>query len=133
MARKTKTFSGDFDYVLDLDNNREDVDPFWVKLQPLTGRELEQYERQTAQFTRGAQNFMAKLQKVRDDMISARVLEVHGYEIQISPEEILVPRTGRELVEMIKKAPANEIDLVLGEVETALRDHSKLEAGLRKK
>jgi hypothetical protein len=132
MARGVKTLSGLFDYVLDIEDNRSDPEPFYVVLEPLDGRELEQYERMTATFSRGNPNLALQIQKVRDEMIAKHVKEVHNYSIQVG-DEVLVPRTGAELVQMIKRAPAGELDLVFGDIEEALKKHSKLEAGLRKK
>ena len=134
MARGVKTLSGLFEYVLDIEDNRSDPDPMWVLLEPLDGRELEHYERMTASFSRGAPNLALQIQKVRDDMLAKHVKEVHGYTITVSDtEETLCPTTGAELVQMIKRAPAGELDLVLGDIDEALKKHSKLEAGLRKK
>lgn len=135
MARKTQVLTGIFEFVVDIDNNRDDPDPFYVELEPMTARELEAYERQVAAFDRGrAQNTVKKIQDIRDEMLSKKIKGVYNYTLAIpSKGQELTPISGPELVKVLKEAPPVEQDTILGSIEQALCNHSKLEEGLRKK
>lgn len=115
--------------------NRSDEDPFKVLMTPLDAMALEQYESQASKFSRAESkelNFYDRNTDKRDRMIAEHVSKVVGYEIAGEGDATHVPKTGAELVSMLREyADGVEFMAVLSDIEEALVDHSVLRKGLR--
>ena len=113
-------------------SNREDKDPFQVKIRPLNAVEMETLKgKGMIRLSRLADkatddDFYAYAQNVRDNIIGAAVLEVKN--LEIGDEH---PTDGESLVKAVKMGPPGTIDLVLDNIIAALQDHSQLSEELQ--
>ena len=81
--------------------------------------------------TRGNINVVTRAQKHRDKIVLERVKTVRGYIIKSPKGDVLAePKDAKELLAALKIAGGAETDLILDELVEALKDHSKLDAGL---
>ena len=132
MARVIKRREDTFWYVPDIDDNREDSEPFMVLLTPLSGADMRRLESANmGKITkRGEINFMKRAQSIQERIISDRVLEVKNYAISDETDgSVIEPKNGAELIKAIMAAGASEID-ILDDVIEALKDSSKLDEGM---
>lgn len=140
MARNVSLFTGNTDlvtYIPDVDNNRDDPDPFYVKIAPMTAAEFNQIMSiSTARTKKGDKNSVVsfienKLWATKQQVISKRVIEVGNYTVHTREGTILEPKNGEALVDAVLCADASEL-VILDDIFNAITDHSKLSEGLRK-
>ena len=136
MARIAKRKEDAVWYIPDIDENRDDVDPFMVLLSPLSAadmRKLEQLglgkvtKKGTAEI-----NFMERAQQLQERIIKERVLDVKNYSVMLQStegkEEVFTPTNGKELLKAIMQAGASEA-VILDDIVEALKDSSMLDEG----
>tara|TARA_A100001391_G_scaffold199581_2_gene182802 strand:+ start:375 stop:797 length:423 start_codon:yes stop_codon:yes gene_type:complete len=136
MARIAKRKEDAVWYIPDIDENRDDVDPFMVLLSPLSAadmRKLEQFglgkvtKKGTAEI-----NFMERAQQLQERIIKERVLDVKNYSVMLQSaegkEEVFTPTNGKELLKAIMQAGASEA-IILDDIVEALKDTSMLDEG----
>jgi hypothetical protein len=135
MARRVSFDDAATWYVPDIDDNREDDDPFRVLLQPMSGAELAAYERSLVPARSRARgktddgSVVARIDLLTEAIFRARVVEVLGYSVTIEKTgEVLTPKNGAELVEAVKRGPATERPILL-DILAALRERSVLSEG----
>ena len=129
MARVIKRREDAFWYVPDIDDNREDPEPFMVLMSPLSGANMRKLESSNmGKITkRGEINFMKRAQDIQERIITERVVEVKNYAVSNEDTgEVLEPKNGAELVKAIMVAGAGEVD-ILDDIIEALKDSSKLD------
>lgn len=137
MARVAKRKEDAVWYVPDIDDNREDSEPFMVLLSPLSAADMRKLEQSgLGKVTRKGGtdiNFMERAQQLQERIIRDRVLEVKNYSVLLSDndgkEELFTPTNGKELIKAIMSAGASEV-AILDDVVEALKDSSTLEEGV---
>lgn len=129
MARVSKFSNEAKWYAPDIDDNRNDPDPFKVKIEPMTAREFNALQREAfgGGMTKGS-NFLEKAESIKESVIKKRVVDVYGYSVE-TPTGRLTPRNGAELYSAVLQAGANEL-VILDDVFAAIQSASHLEAGL---
>jgi len=129
MARVAKLETEARWYAPSIDNNRDDPDPFKVKLAPLTAREWAALQREafSGNITQGA-SILEKAESMKERAIKRCVLDVYGYSVQ-GRDGVITPRNGEELIDAVYRGPAGEAE-VLDDIFLALQNASTLEAGL---
>ena len=136
MARVAKRKEDAVWYIPDIDDNREDAEPFMVLLSPLSAadmRKLEQFG--LGKFTKKGTteiNFMERAQQLQERIIKERVLEVKNYAVMLESaegkEEVFTPTNGKELLKAIMQAGASEA-IILDDIVEAMKDGSMLDEG----
>ena len=122
-------------YVPDIDENRDDPDPFWVEIEPMDGVELRRVQRSKAGEIKKKvtlDRLMAKDEAIREDIIRSRVVAVHGYAIRDARSgDIVEPRNGKELVAAItaEGTPPAEY-AIIDDIYQAILSESQLTEGL---
>ena len=137
MARVAKRKEDAVWYVPDIDDNREDSEPFMVLLSPLSAADMRKLEQSgLGKVTRKGSadiNFMERAQQLQERIIRDRVLEVKNYSVLLSnddgKEELFTPSNGKELVKAIMSAGASEV-VIFDDIVEALKDSSTLEEGI---
>jgi len=129
MARVAKLETEARWYAPSIDNNREDPDPFKVKLAPLTAREWAALQREafSGNITKNGK-LLQGAESMQERVIKRCVLDVYGYGIQCR-DGLITPRNGEELIDAVYRGPAGEAE-VLDDIFLALQNASALEAGL---
>lgn len=122
-------------YAPDIDDNREQEDPFCVLIEPMSVREFRAIEAET---TRMIMNEARRKNGIRQDrdfgtdtmrkLITDRVKEVRGYVVQ-GARGTLEPKNGADLFDAILEGPATEY-AILDDIAEALKNISKAEEGL---
>ena len=120
-------------YVPDVEDNRDDPEPFMVLLSPLSGTEMRKLEQSMlGKITRnrGEVNFLKRAQDVQEKIIKTRVLEVKNYGVRDAvTSDVFTPKDGAELLKAVLKSGASESEIIDDIIE-ALKDMSRLEEGL---
>ena len=120
-------------YVPNVEDNREDPEPFMVLLSPLSGTEMRKLEQSMlGKITRnrGEVNFLKRAQDVQERIIKTRVLEVKNYGVQdANTGKVFMPKDGAELLQAVLMSGASESE-VIDDIIEALKDMSRLEEGL---
>jgi|TARA_A100001391_G_scaffold70347_2_gene44934 hypothetical protein len=137
MARVAKRKEDAVWYIPDIDDNREDSEPFMVLLSPLSAADMRKLEQSgLGKVTRKGSadiNFMERAQQLQERIIRDRVLEVKNYSVLLSndegKEELFTPSNGKELVKAIMSAGASEV-VIFDDIVEALKDSSTLEEGI---
>jgi hypothetical protein len=137
MARVAKRKEDAVWYIPDIDDNREDSEPFMVLLSPLSAADMRKLEQSgLGKVTRKGStdiNFMERAQQLQERIIRDRVLEVKNYSVLLSndegKEELFTPSNGKELVKAIMSAGASEV-VIFDDIVEALKDTSTLEEGI---
>ena len=139
MAREVKNTVGNnepFPYVPDVDDNRDDPDPFVVWITCASHAEIAaQDESQLMQSMRakgdkGAMRALKSLTGRRDKLLAARVTKVQGYATTGLAGVRRVPEDGDSLIEALDAGSANEAEAVKADIEAAILDASKASEGL---
>lgn len=129
MARVSKFSNEAKWYAPDIDDNRQDPDPFKVKIEPMTAREFNALQREAfGQGITKAGNFLEKAEGIKESVIKKRVVDVYGYSVE-TPAGVVVPHNGAELYSAVLQAGANEL-VILDDIFAAIQSASVLEAGL---
>jgi hypothetical protein len=134
MARLIKRIEDATWYAPDIDDNREDSEPFMVLLSPLSGaemRKLEQAGMGNLTKNRGQVNFYKRIQAIQERILKERVVEVKNYAVQDPEGNVFAPKNGEELLQAVLAVGAAEAE-VIDDIVEALKDASKLEEGLIK-
>jgi len=134
MARVIKHIEEATWYAPDVDDNRDDSEPFMVLLTPLSGaqmRKLEQTGMQSLTKGRGQVNFYKRVQDIQEKIIKDRVTEVKNYTVMKPDKTVFAPKDGKELLEAILLVGASEAE-VIDDIVEALKDASKLSEGIIK-
>lgn len=133
MAREGKKAITDVvEYVPEIDNNRDDPDPFVVDIRPMLGEDLRELERSMGDFTGAKVNFTERAQKKAKEMFGKYVPGVRGYAIahRLSGEMIR-PRTGAGLYQVLTEHGDEHEQTIISDILEAVKNQSKLRAGLR--
>lgn len=132
-------------YVPDLEGNRQDPDPFWVRLRPLTANESMRIH--SAQAMRGlrvrfdadgkvetggeAHDVWLASEAAKAQVIRTAVLEVGGYRGRHGETgEVIEPKTGAELMDFIEQHAWESEAAVVEDLYRAVTDRSHLERAL---
>jgi hypothetical protein len=132
-------------YVPDVDGNRQDPDPFWVRLRPLTANESMRIH--SAQAMRGlrvrfdaegkvetggeAHDVWLASEAAKAQVIRTAVLEVGGYSGRHGETgEVIQPKTGAELMDFIERHAWQSEAAVIEDLYRAVTDRTHLEASL---
>lgn len=124
-------------YVPEVDDNREDENPFRVFILPMLGRDLKKLEHQNIQRLNPKKNKDAlgawdqRQWEIKKRVLVERVLEVEGYAVRRPTGEVFRPRNGKELWEAVLMTGSSEL-AVIEDIFEAIQDMSKLEEGLKK-
>lgn len=121
-------------YIPDIDDNRQDPEPFMVLLGPLSGKDMQKLERATlgVSITRNQQaNFLERAHTLIARLIATCVQDVKNYSVSDKDGNVFEPKTGEELMQAILTAGASELP-ILDDIVEALKDRSRLEEGLAK-
>ena len=104
----------------------DDPNPFAVLISSLSAQELRKMERANGSVTKGdGFNFAARGQAMNDQAIKEHVHGVRGFDLAGK-----VPETGADLLEALKKVPAEASKLILSDILDAIMDASVLKAHL---
>lgn len=132
-------------YVPDVDGNRQDPDPFWVRLRPLTANESMRIH--SAQAMRGlrvrfdaegkvetggeAHDVWLASEAAKAQVIRTAILEVGGYSGRHGETgEVIQPKTGAELMDFIERHAWQSEAAVIEDLYRAVTDRTHLEASL---
>lgn len=132
-------------YVPDVEGNRQDADPFWVRLRPLTANESMRIH--SAQAMRGlrvrvdaegkvetggeAHDMWLASEASKAQVIRTAVLEVGGYSGRhVETGEVIEPKTGAELMDFIERHAWQSEAAVVEDLYRAVTDRTHLEAAL---
>ena len=126
-------------YTPDIDDNREDPEPFEVLISPLSGKEMRQL-RSTLRLhstSLESEDIMQAAERREEELkslvVSKHVHNVRGYEAQhIVTGEVIEPKNGEELVSVILESHPDEL-LVLMDVYEAIYKSSTLSDDAKKK
>jgi hypothetical protein len=132
MARKVQGATAErVWYVPDVGDNREDPDPFMVLISAMSAADVQAMELGLTSMRGGPKTDpMARAHQAVKDSFARHVHEVKGYEIVNLRGEAVRPSTGAELyAAILDHGPASE-NAVLDDVYAAVRDMSRLRAGL---
>lgn len=135
MARKIKAASRTpVQYVVDIDDNRDDPEPFWVEFIPLSGAEMRDVERDIGKLSKFKKNkepnFMAESQEKVEKLITEKVTRVGNYDITDADGKVITATDGASMIRVAMIAGATERDRVLNNVFYAMQDTATLEEGL---
>lgn len=131
MGRTFKPITeSEVEYAPDIADNRDDPEPFIVRLLPMTAAEVKDLERSMGDFTAAKMNVLDRATKHIRDVFKKRVVGVSRYSIMSRKGEVVEPKTGIELYEAIIEHGDAKEATVIDDIYEALRDHSKLRAGL---
>jgi uncharacterized protein (DUF342 family) len=119
-------------YVPAFRGNRQDKEPFYVEVMPMTAAEMAAKKQRDLG---GHKNQGANVQKTartfRDSIIEARCPVVVGVEgVDVDGKPIAVS-TGKDLVALIGRAADASMDDLAEEIYAAITDHSLLAEGRR--
>jgi len=134
MARVVKRIDEETWYVPDIEDNRNDPEPFAVLISPLSGsemRKLEQAGMQSLTKSRGQVNVYKRIQDIQERIIRDRVLEVKNYSVAKKDGTIFEPTNGKELLDAVLLSGAAEAE-VIDDIVEAMKDASRLEEGILK-
>lgn len=133
MPRLVETTEDAVWYVPDIDENRDDPEPFRVFLRTLTGADFNKLRSKAmGRVTSGrASVWMKRNQRLIRRIVAEYVLRVEGYALGRPDGTRAEPTNGRELVKEItdKRTPASEWT-VLDDIAQALQKQSALRDGL---
>jgi hypothetical protein len=132
MARQAKAALIDVvEYVPNIENNRQDPDPFVVGLEPMTGDELKAFERVMGEMSGGKINFTERAQKLVENIFAKRVKWAKNYSIPHKrTKERLEPKNGAGLYRAIVEN-GDELECsIIDDIVEALKNHSHLRTGL---
>lgn len=133
MARVAKHREDATWYVPDIDDNRDDPEPFMVLISPLSGADMRKLEQTgLGKLTKKGTadiNFMLRAQQLQERIIKERVNDVKNYAVMIEgTDQVLEPKNGAELIKAVMSAGASEAGIIDDIVE-ALKDSSTLSEG----
>lgn len=114
-------------YAPDIDDNREKPESLQMRalIVPMSGHEMQRLEEQGIKFTRGKLNIGARINRVRQAILTRCVQKIVN--LKIENEQI---ETGAALVSYSGYGP---VDMLILDIFEAIKDHSILEEGLSKK
>lgn len=126
-------------YVPDIDDNKQDPDPFQVLISPLSGKDLRQLRSSLKLKATSLENddLMQAAERREEELkgliVAQHVHEVKGYIAQnVSTGAITEPSSGSELVECILSSHPEEL-AVLADIYEAILKSSKLSEDVKKK
>lgn len=133
MARVAKHNEDASWYIPDIDDNREDPDPFMVLISPLSGKDMRKLEQTgLGKLTKKGTvdiNFMERAQRLQERIIKERVLEVKNYAVMLEgSDKVIEPKNGEQLIVAIMNAGASEAGII-DDIVDALKDSSTLSEG----
>lgn len=133
MGRDVKQIvTGGVWYTPDIDNNRDDPDPFEVFIHPLSAGDMKVVEAGMGHFTGAKINFTERAQAQIRSVFSKYVTEVHGYAIRHNKTgERIEPRNGVALYTVIMDHGDDDESKVIDDIYAALKSVSHLREGLR--
>lgn len=112
-------------------SNRKDPDPFAVQVSACTASEFRELERGSVNVTRGdAENYIGRLQSIRDRIFDAHVHGVRGFQIRGADGKMIVPTDGASLRAALAQLDADSGEVIYSAVLNAITDASVLRAGL---
>lgn len=104
----------------------DDPNPFAVLISSLSAQELRKLERGNGQVTKGEGfNFVARGQAIADKAFIDHVHGVRGFDLAGE-----VPTNGKDLLDLLKRAPSAAAQVIIDDILEAIRDASVLKAGL---
>lgn len=119
-------------YVPDIDDNRDDPDPFRVELMPMDGVDYNRLQQSiVGKVTKRSGNYLEKAHKLTRRIVAKYCMVVESYSIKTANGDTLQPTTGSALVKAVIQGPPAELE-VLEDIVLALRDQSTLREGLVK-
>lgn len=125
----TKAVSSEVWYAPDIKfgevTNRKSADPFKVKIRALTACELDSVEVGFAAKITKLETVDERWNAARDCRIEACVSEVVNLEI----DDVAIT-DGATLVKALRSVDQQTRDAILGDIEQAIKDHSKLRSGI---
>ena len=131
MARNIAVDLEEVDYVPDIEDNRNDPDPFVVRIKPMTAAEMKMLERSMGEMTAGkAANFLERADKVARAIFKRCVVSVRGYTARSKDGTVMTPSTGVELYDAVNSCGDPAESAVIDDIYAAIKDHSHLRAGL---
>jgi len=126
-------------YTPDIDDNREDPDPFQVLISPLSGKEMRQLRSSLKLNSTSleSEDIMQAAEQREEELkslvVSRHVHGVKGYEAQhAGTGEVIEPKNGEELIVVILEAHPDEL-LVLMDIYEAIYKSSTLSDEAKKK
>lgn len=126
-------------YVPDIDDNKQDPDPFQVLISPLSGKDLRQLRSSLKLKATSLENddLMQAAERREEELkgliVAQHVHEVKGYIAQnVSTGANTEPASGSELVECILSSHPEEL-AVLADIYEAILKSSKLSEDVKKK
>lgn len=133
MAREVQeAMLGETEYIVDIDDNRQDEDPFGVVLLPMTAAEVNAIERSAGEFTGGKINFTERAQLQVREIFAKRVVRVWNYSIpHKKTRERIRPQTGLGLYLAILEHGDEHESKVIDDIVQAVKLQSHLRKGLR--
>lgn len=127
-----------FPYVPDIEDNREDPEPFYVEMTCATHDDMRALDEGEMLRTMQAKGRSAALKAVkrlssrRDMLIEKHVSKVANYAVQnLKTKEWATPTDGASLVEALRHADPNEAEMVFSDLIEAIESASKAEEGFR--
>lgn len=138
MARKIGYALDDLgtEYVVEFEDNRDrwkedPTEAIVADLEPMTGREANQLDRELGNITGRKLNAAARAQKNLETVIERRVKALRGLVVVTRAGEEVAPRNGKELVAAFAQTAAvREIGEIMDDLYEAVRDMSRLRDGL---
>tara|TARA_R100000808_G_C2118091_1_gene130109 strand:+ start:152 stop:745 length:594 start_codon:yes stop_codon:yes gene_type:complete len=126
-------------YTPDIDDNRQDPDPFQVLLSPLSGKDMRQLRSSLKLKATSLENDdLMQAAERREEELKALIVEKHVHDIRgfsaqhVGTGEIIEPKSGGELVKCILEAHPDEL-IVLHDIYEAIVKNSSLSEETKKK
>tara|TARA_R100000664_G_C2733485_1_gene123543 strand:- start:350 stop:943 length:594 start_codon:yes stop_codon:yes gene_type:complete len=126
-------------YTPDIDDNRQDPDPFQVLISPLSGKDMRQLRSSLKLKATSLDNDdLMQAAERREEELKALIVEKHVHDVRgfsakhIGTGEVIVPKSGHELVKCILEAHPDEL-IVLHDIYEAVLRSSSLTDEAKKK
>jgi len=126
-------------YTPDIDNNLEDPEPFRVLISPISGKVMRQLKSTlTLKATKLEQDELMRAAEEREEELKNLIVSRHVHDVEnfsavdVNTREVTEIKTGEQLTECIKTAPASEY-LVLVDIYEAIVQFSTLNEDTKKK
>lgn len=116
-------------YAPNVGNNRELAEPFTVLISPMSAAELRQADAGFGVITKGDVNLFERYAAFRAHVFERCVREIHGLAVRRVTSAAAKIEPVTTVADLLKYGT----DEILDDVFSAIKDHSRLEAGLVKK
>ena len=128
MARAAKQAAGKRWYVVDIEDNTQDLEPFRVLIQPISGEDWETFSaKQMGGMTRKKANPLRAMLKANNSLVEQRVVRVENYSVSMMDQSTITPTNGQELVQALKFVSPSERDTIMNKIIEAIQDVSLLD------